>query len=86
MGHFYGRARGPRSTRSGPQLPTFSPPQPSEPIQGASHSHPRPLHHMRVNLRRGHVGMAEQVLHRPDIGALIQQVGGEAVPVMPSSA
>ena len=32
-----------------------------------------------VALRRGHVGVAEQLLDRPQVGATVEQVGGEAV-------
>ena len=31
-----------------------------------------------VDLRGGHRGVAEQLLHHPDVGAAVQQVGGEA--------
>jgi hypothetical protein len=34
---------------------------------------------MRVDHGRADVGVAEQMLHGPDIGAGLQQVGGERV-------
>src|SRR6516225_7580208 len=49
-------------------------------IQRASHSHPRFAHHMRVDLGRGHVGVAEEILHGAYIGAALQQVRGKTVP------
>ena len=33
-----------------------------------------------VDLRRGHRGVAQQLLHHPDVGAAVQQVGGVGVP------
>ncbi len=48
-------------------------------IQGAAEPEPRAVHHMRVNLRRGDVHMAEQILHGSDIGAAFEEVRGEAV-------
>ena len=42
---------------------------------------PQPRHiDVRVNLRRGDAGMAEHLLHLPQIGPAGQQMGGEAVP------
>ena len=38
------------------------------------------LQHMRVNLRGGNVGMAEQLLHGAQVGAVLQQVTGKSVP------
>ena len=32
-----------------------------------------------VDLRRGHRGVSEQLLHHPDVGAAFEQVGGERV-------
>lgn len=32
---------------------------------------------MQINLRGADVGMAQQLLDRPEIGAPVQQVGGE---------
>ena len=37
----------------------------------------RPRHHMRINLRRRHVRVPEQILQRADIHARLQQVGRE---------
>ena len=36
-------------------------------IQRAAHPYTRPGRHMCVNLGRGHVHVAEQVLERPDV-------------------
>ena len=38
------------------------------------------LVHMRVDLRRGDIGVAEHLLDHPEIGAVVQQVRGEGVP------
>ena len=37
------------------------------------------LQHVRVDHRRAHLAVAEQFLHRADVGARLQQVRGEAV-------
>jgi len=42
------------------------------PIQRTPHAQPRLLHHMRINLRRLHALMPEQILHRPYIDAVLQ--------------
>src|SRR5580700_4671929 len=36
--------------------------------------------HQSVDLRGGHRGVSKQLLHDPDIGAAVQQVGGERMP------
>src|SRR4051794_26419113 len=36
--------------------------------------------HERVDLCRGHRGVAQQLLHHADVGAAVEQVGGEGVP------
>ena len=46
-------------------------------IQRTFNPKPRLLHHMRVNLRRGNVLMAEQVLNRADVIAVFQQMRRE---------
>jgi hypothetical protein len=33
-----------------------------------------------VDLRRGHVGVTEQLLDHPEVGATLEEVGGEGVP------
>ena len=41
----------------------------------------QPLHrHERVDLRRGDRGVPQQLLHHPDVGTAVEQVGGERVP------
>ena len=36
--------------------------------------------HQRVDLRGGHRGVPEQLLHDADVGTAVEQVGGEGVP------
>jgi len=36
--------------------------------------------HESVDLRGGHRGVSEQFLHDADVGAPVEQVGGEGVP------
>ena len=36
--------------------------------------------HESVDLRGGHRGVSEQLLHDADVGAAVEQVGGEGVP------
>src|SRR5207302_9233314 len=38
------------------------------------------LGHERVDLRGGHAGMSEELLHHPNVGASLEQVRGEGVP------
>ena len=38
------------------------------------------LRDIRINLRRGKIGMPEQHLHHPQVGAVVQQVRGERMP------
>ena len=38
------------------------------------------LGYMGINLGGGQVAMAEQLLDAPQVGAAVEQVGGEAVP------
>ena len=41
---------------------------------------PQPLRrHLRVHLRRRQAGVAEQLLHDPDVGAVVEHVGGARV-------
>ncbi len=37
------------------------------------------LQHMRIDLRRGYVGMAKQLLHGAQIGPVLQQMAGKGV-------
>jgi hypothetical protein len=53
---------------------------PSEPIRRTPHSQPSPVQHMRVNHRRTHIAMAEQLLHRPNVVAVFQEMGRERMP------
>ena len=43
-------------------------------IQRAYHAQPRPGHHVRIDLRRGHIRVPEQIPQRADIHARLQQV------------
>src|SRR5579864_1910482 len=38
------------------------------------------LHHVRINLCRRNIGVAQHQLHRPQVRAALEQVRGEAVP------
>ena len=48
-------------------------------IQRAGRATRRHLKHMGVNHGGGHIAVAQQLLHGADVGARLQQVGGEAV-------
>ena len=48
-------------------------------VQRTSYSQPRLLHHVRIDLRRRHVFVTEQFLHRANIAAAFQQMRGETV-------
>ena len=37
------------------------------------------LQHMRIDLRRRNVGVAEQLLHGAQVGAVLQQMAGEGM-------
>jgi hypothetical protein len=44
-------------------------------------AHPQPLiRNVRVDLRRTYVTMTEHHLHRPQIGAILQQHSGKTMP------
>ena len=43
-------------------------------IQRTFHSNARLLHHMRINLRGAHILMPQQLLHRPNIITIFQQM------------
>src|SRR5450432_3988469 len=52
---------------------------PIHPVKRAAHA-VRPLsHHVRVDHRGLEVGMAQQLLHRADVVAILKQVGREAM-------
>ena len=57
-----------------------------EVIQRAGHALATLLDHMGVNHRGGYIRMTQQFLDGADVRASLQEVRGEAVPVMPSSA
>jgi hypothetical protein len=57
----------------------FPPPSPS-PIQRTPDTQPRLLHDVRVNLRRRHIFVAEQLLQRPNIITCLQKMRRERMP------
>ncbi len=48
-------------------------------IERASHSERPTFEYMRINHRRFNILVAEEILHRTDIHAVLEQVGGEGV-------
>ena len=48
-------------------------------IQGAEHSAPSLVEHMRVNHGGAHIRMAEQLLHRANVVTRLQQMCGKRV-------
>ncbi len=48
-------------------------------VQIADHGLHALVEHMRVDLRRRDVGVAEQILHDPQVGAVLQQMAGEGM-------
>jgi hypothetical protein len=52
----------------------------AEPIRRAPHRVPSPVQHVRVNHRRRHMPMPQQLLIRADVVPVLEQVGGERVP------
>src|ERR1035441_4333396 len=48
-------------------------------IQRAAHPQSRLAHHVRINLRRRHIHVAQQVLHRANVRARLQQMGREGM-------
>ncbi len=44
---------------------------------------PTTLEHVRIDHRRGDILVSQEFLHSADIGPLLQQVRGKAVPVIP---
>jgi len=48
-----------------------------QPVGGAQHTLPAAVENMRVDHRGAHVGMAEQFLHRPDVGTALQHRPGK---------
>src|SRR5690606_4187086 len=53
--------------------------RPPSPVQRTQHAARATVEDMRVDLRRRHVLVPEQLLDRPDIRTALQQVGGKAV-------
>src|SRR5438876_2812396 len=51
---------------------------PHSTVQWAFHSQPRLLHDVSIDLRRRHVHVSEQILHRPDIRSRLQQTRRES--------
>ena len=58
-----------------PDLPFLSPS-----IQRTTHAQSRLLHHMSVNLRRLHITMSQQALHRADVYPSLQQMCCKTMP------
>jgi len=69
-----------RTPRPRGACPQLDPSAPSSPIRRAPHPQPPPIEHVRIHHRRAHVRMPQQLLHRPDIVPVLQQMGREAVP------
>ncbi len=49
-------------------------------VQRVSYSQPGLVHDVGIDLGRGYIGMAQEVLHRADVGTPFEQVGGEGMP------
>src|SRR2546423_15626994 len=66
--------KGPR--RAGPRPPPrrSKPTRASQPVGWAPHALSSTIQYMRIDHRRPHVGVAEELLHRPDIGPGFEQV------------
>ncbi len=53
--------------------------RPEQPVRRTPHGGRAAVEDMRVDHRRRHIGVSEQVLHGADVVAVFEQVGGEAV-------
>ncbi len=58
----------------------------SQRINRTDHPHRPLVEHMRVDHRRLHVGVAQEILGGPDVLPRLKQVGCEGMALMPSSA
>jgi hypothetical protein len=58
----------------------------SNAIERASYTAPAFVQHMRVNHRGRHIRMAQQFLHRAYVVADLQEVSGERMALMSTSA
>ena len=62
------------------QPPQTAPAPPClQPVQRAARPRAATCHDMGVNLRRFHAFVAQQVLHRADVRAVLQQVSGKTM-------
>ena len=52
----------------------------SEAVDGATHAERTTLEHVRVHHRRADVRVAEQLLHRPDVVPILEQMGRKRMP------
>src|SRR5438034_11742707 len=68
-----------RTANRDPKLPP-PPAADSQEIGRAPHPHSRPVQHVRVDHRRAHVAVTEQLLYRADVMPGLEQMRGEAVP------
>ena len=57
-----------------------SPPGFLIPVLGAAHREARPIQDVGVDHRRRDVAVTEELLHRADVRARLQQMGSEAMP------
>src|SRR5687768_1082442 len=53
---------------------------PSETIDGAAHAERTAIEDVRVHHRRAHVGMVQQLLHGPNVVAILEQMCRERMP------
>ena len=66
-------AASPQATQE-PARVSLHPPPSSQPIQRTLHPARAALHYVRVDHRRAHIGMAQQLLHRANVIARFEQV------------
>src|SRR5215213_7963399 len=66
-------------SRPGSIGPLRNPSRSSQIVARAAHPQTAPIRHVRIDHRRPQVGVAHQLLHRPDVGAGFEQVGREGV-------